>query len=133
MAFRRIALIYGSLAAAGGLGLMAWGPMLLDSLGEYVEPNNGTYSLIRLVGAGFFLLGALLLAVQEIQDRTVQIRISYVMVAAHAFAGLIVLGQEIAIWNSALGALLTGLLWAACATFALFLFWTQRAPRPLPA
>jgi hypothetical protein len=133
MAFRRIALIYGSLAAAGGLGLMLWGPMLLDSLGDYVDPNFGTYSLIRLVGAGFFLLGALLLAVQEIRDRTIQVRISYVMGAAHAFAGLIVLGQEIAIWNSLLGGILAALLWAACATFALFLCWTRQSPRAVPA
>jgi hypothetical protein len=133
MTFRRIALIYGSLAAAGGSLLILWGPMLLGYFGQYVEPNNGTYSLIRLVGVGFLLLGALLLAIQEIQDRALQVRIGYVMVAAHALGGLIVLVQEIEIWNSPLGAMLTAVLWSAGATFGLFLFWTQRPCPAVPA
>jgi hypothetical protein len=126
MAFRRIALIYGWLATACGVLLMMWGPMFLRYLGDLVNNDFGSYSLIRLAGVGFLFAGVLMLALRPITDLAIQRRISVAMVAAHTFAGLIVWAQQQAIWDSHLGAVLTICIWLAGASFGLFLFWTRK-------
>jgi hypothetical protein len=88
---------------------MLYGPLALPFLGEFVHRDFGSYSLIRFAGAGFTLVGPLLLAVRNTADPGVQRRISICMVFAHILVGLIVWAQHIAIWNSPAGAILA--LW----------------------
>jgi len=121
MNFRRIASIYGSAAMAVGFLLMGWGPMLLKYFGELVHLDYGSYSLIRLAGVGFFLAGAVLLAVRTTKDLVLQRRISFAMVAANILGGLVVWAQQSAIWGSPLGVVLAGWLWLAGVSFALLL------------
>jgi hypothetical protein len=121
MNFRRVASIYGSAALAVGFLLMGWGPMLLKYFGNLVHPDYGSYSLIRLAGVGFFLAGAVLLAVGTTQDVALQRRISLAMVAAHFLGGLVVYAQQSAIWGAPLGAVLEAWLWLAGVSFALLL------------
>jgi vacuolar-type H+-ATPase subunit I/STV1 len=121
MNFRRVASIYGSAAMSAGFLLMGWGPMFLRYFGDLVHADNGTYSLIRLAGVGFFLAGAGLLAVRTVPDLAPQRRISFAMVAAHMLGGLVVWAQQSAIWGSALGVALDGWLWLASVSFALVL------------
>ena len=115
MTFRRIASIYGSAAMAAGFLLMGWGPILLKYFGDLVHADNGSFSLIRLAGVGFFL------AVSTTHDSALQRRISFAMVAAHVPGGLMVWAQQSAIWGSPLGAVLDGWLWLAGASFAVVL------------
>ena len=87
--FQTVVTIYGAIAAAGGFLLMGWGPMFLRYLGPLVLVNNGSASLIRLAGAGLFLLGAVLLSLRSLQDRTLQRDIGIGMSFAHILAGLL--------------------------------------------
>jgi hypothetical protein len=121
MNFRWIASIYGAAATAVGLLLMGWGPRFLESFGNLVHADYGSYSLIRLAGVGFLLAGAVLLAVSTAQDLVLQKRISFAMVAAHVVGGLVVWAQQGAIWSSSLGLALDGWLWLASISFALVL------------
>jgi hypothetical protein len=105
---------------------MGWGPMFLRYFGDLVHADYGSYSLIRLAGVGFFLAGALLLAVRTVVDLEHQRRIGFAMVAAHVAGGLIVWSQQKAIWGSPLGAALTGWLWLAAASFAVVLIRESR-------
>ena len=126
MNFRRLVSIYGSTAMAIGFLLMGQGPMFLKYFGEHVPAGIGSYSLIRLAGVGFFLAGALLLAVRTVHASVLQRRISFAMMAAHVLGGLVVWGQQISIWGSPLGVVLTGWLWLAGASFALLLIRTRQ-------
>lgn len=103
MNFRRVASIYGAVPMAAGFLLMGWGLLLLKYFGDLVQLDNGTYSLIRLAGVGFFLAGAALLAVRTTPDITLQRRISLAMVAAHVLGGIVMYAQQIAIWGSPSG------------------------------
>jgi hypothetical protein len=85
---------------------MFYGPLAIPFLGAFVHQDYGSYSLIRLAGVGFALVGPLLLAVKKIVDPGIQRQISLCMIFAHILVGLIVWAQHIAIWNSPAGAIL---------------------------
>jgi hypothetical protein len=127
MAFRIVTSFYGAVATAVGFVLMGWGPMFLKYLGNLVHNDFGSYSLIRLAGVGFFLVGALLLCVRTIvHDSRLQRAIATTMAATHVVGALILLAQQIAIWESPLGAVLTGWMWVAGASFAVTLIPARR-------
>ncbi len=126
MNFRQTASIYGAVAAAAGLLMMAWGPLFLPSLGSLVQSDFGSYSLIRLAGVGFLLAGAVLLAVRTVRDLEIQRRVSLAMVGAHVIAALVVLAQQTAIWDSRLGIAIDASLWLAALGFTLVLVELRR-------
>lgn len=103
---------------------MLWGPMFLGSLGEFVHYDNGAASLIRLVGVGFFLTGAVLVAVRN-AELELQRRISAAMMGGHFLAGVIVMVQQTEIWESPLGMALTVWMFLSGCCFALV--FTQRS------
>ncbi len=110
-----------------GLLLMLRGPDSVSFFGTFVHHDFGSWSLIRLAGVGFFLVGVLLLAVREIVDPGIQRRVSCAMMAAHVLGALMVWAQQIAIWGSPAGAILAGWLTLIPATFGLLLM-RQRHP-----
>jgi hypothetical protein len=121
MNFRRIASICGVAEVAVGFLLIGWGPMFLQYFGDLVHADNGSYSLIRFAGVGFFLAGAMLLAVRTADHSVLQRRICLAMAAAHILGGLVVWAQQSAIWGSPLGVALAGWLWLSGVSFALVL------------
>jgi hypothetical protein len=126
MNFRRAVSVDGWSATVIGLFLMLYGPVAIPSLGAFVHQNFGSYSLIRLAGAGFFLLGTLLLAIKEIADVGIQRRISLAMIFAHTMVALIVWSQQIAIWNSPAGATMSAWLTLVPVVFGVVLIRQRR-------
>lgn len=97
--------------------------MFLKYFGSLAVPNYGSYSLIRLAGVGLLIEGALLLAVRPVQDAVTQRRICIAMAVSHGLTWLILWAQQIAIWESPLGVVLTVWMWATAAAFGLLLLW----------
>jgi hypothetical protein len=118
--------VYGSATAAAGFLWMGWGPRFLIYFGVLHDPLFASASMIRLAGAGFFMAGLLLLALRPLQDARVQRRIVPAMAAANILGALIVWSQQIAIWETRLGLILTLWLWLAAAGFGLFAFLNGR-------
>lgn len=116
MTFRRVVSVDGWSAGIVGVFLMLWGPVAIPFLGGFMHQDNGSHSLIRLAGAGFFLTGALLLAIREIGEPSVQRRVSLAVFLTHTLAGMVVWAQQIAIWSSPVGAILAG--WLTLMTLA---------------
>ena len=121
MTFRLAVSVDGWSAGVVGLFLMLYGPVAIPFLGALMHQDNGSCSLIRLAGMGFFLVGALLVAVREIVDPGIQRRISTAMILAHVLVALIVWAQHIAIWNSPAGLILATWLTLMPAIFGLLL------------
>jgi hypothetical protein len=95
MNFRWIASTYGFAAMAVGFLLMGWGPMLLKYFGDLVHADNGSYSLIRLVGVGFFLAGAVLLAVRTAHDLSLPRRLcGWMWLTGVTFARVLIEGRQ---------------------------------------
>lgn len=122
--FQTVVTIYGAIAATGGFLLMGWGPTFLRYLGPEVMGNNGSSSLIRWAGVGLFLFGALMLSLQPLRDAALQRNIGVGMAVCHALAGFLLVMQQIAIWNSALGMVIAAWPFVAAAAFAVALQYT---------
>jgi signal transduction histidine kinase len=92
---------YAAVAWTGGFLLSAWGPMWFGV--DLAGMPLGKAALIRLAGAAIVAAGCFAAAMTEVPDSDALQRGMLWFAGGHAVLWLMVLLQQIAIWNSPLG------------------------------
>jgi len=112
---RRIIQMHTAVLGCAGLALLVAPRPILASL-AITEPSLGTVSLTRVIAALLVIVAAAVLSVSHLESpaRAAALRVIGI---AYTIGALLLIAQEIAIWNTVGGALVVGVAAIAAVAF----------------